>query len=77
MEAPVGADVNLGALAKLDLTGAGIVGTARTAALLAADEGADAIHMHHFVQAARRQFQREGRLLTNLDLGKHANLLSC
>jgi AAA+ superfamily predicted ATPase len=76
MEAPVGADVNLGALAKLDLTGAGIVGTARTAALLAADEGAGAIHMHHFVQAARRQFQREGRLLTNLDLGKYANLLS-
>jgi hypothetical protein len=75
-EAPVGADVNLGALAKLDLTGAGIVGTARTAALLAVDEGAGAIRMQHFVQAARRQFQREGRLLTNLDLGKYAGLLS-
>jgi len=74
-EAPLGADVNLPSLAKLDLTGAGIVGTARTAALLAADEGADAIQMRHFVQAMRRQFQREARLLTNLDLGKYAHLL--
>ena len=74
-EAPLGADVNLAALARLDLTGAGIVGTARTAALLAVDEGTDAIHMRHFVQAARRQFQREARLLTNLDLGKYAHLL--
>ena len=74
-EAPLAADVNLAALAKLDLTGAGIVGTARTAALLAADEGAAAIHMRHFVQATRRQFQREARLLTNLDLGKYAHLL--
>jgi AAA+ superfamily predicted ATPase len=75
VEAPLGTDVNLAALAKLDLTGAGIVGTARTAALLAADEGAEAIHMRHFVQAAHRQYQREARLLTNLDLGRYANLL--
>ena len=74
-EAPLGADVNLAALAKLDLTGAGIVGTARTAALLAADEGAEAIHMRHFVHAAHRQYQREARLLTNLDLGRYAHLL--
>ena len=74
-EAPVSTDVNLAALAKLDLTGAGIVGTARTAALLAADEGAGAIRMHHLVHAARRQFQHEGRLLTHHDLGKYANLL--
>jgi len=74
-EAPLGADVNLAALARLDLTGAGIVGTARTAALLAVDEGTDAIHMCHFVQAARRQFQREARLLTSLDLGKYSHLL--
>jgi len=74
-EAPVSTDVNVAALAKLDLTGAGIVGTARTAALLAADEGGGAICMRHLVQAARRQFQREGRLLTLHDLGKYAQLL--
>ena len=74
-EAPLGADVNVAALAKLDLTGAGIVGTARTAALLAADEGTGAILMRHFVQAARRQFQREARLLTGADLGPYADLL--
>jgi ATPase family protein associated with various cellular activities (AAA)/winged helix domain-containing protein len=74
-EAPLGADVNVAALARLDLTGAGIVGTARTAALLAADEGAAAILMRHFVHAARRQFAREARLLTGADLGPYATLL--
>jgi hypothetical protein len=71
-EAPLGEDVDLEALARLDLTGAGITGTARTAALLAADEGADAIHMPHLVQAVHRQFHREARLLTAADLGPHA-----
>ena len=74
-EAPLGSDVDLAALARLDLTGAGIVGTARTAALLAADEGAEAISMRHFVHAARRQFQREARLLTGGDLGRYASML--
>jgi hypothetical protein len=74
-EAPLGADVNVAALAKLDLTGAGIVGTARTAALLAADEGCGAIQMRHFIHAARRQYQREARLLTSADLGPYAHLL--
>jgi hypothetical protein len=67
-EAPLLGDVDLAALAQLDLTGAGIVGTAHTAALLAADDGA--IGMQHLVQAAHRQFHREARLLTGLDL-KH------
>jgi hypothetical protein len=75
-EAPLAADVDVAALARLDLTGAGIVGTARTAALLAADEGTGAILMRHFVHAARRQFEREARLLTGADLGAYAHLLS-
>jgi hypothetical protein len=74
-QAPLGDDVDLAALARLDLTGAGIVGTAHTAALLAADEGAQAISMRHFVHAARRQFQREARLLSGSDLGPYASLL--
>jgi hypothetical protein len=74
-QAPLDADVDLAALARLDLTGAGIMGTARTAALLAADEGAPAIGMRHLVHAARRQFQREARLLTGNDLGLYASML--
>jgi hypothetical protein len=73
--APLEEDVDLAALARLDLTGAGIVGTARTAALMAADEGKESIGMRHLVQAARRQFHREARLLTSSDLGRYANLL--
>jgi hypothetical protein len=73
--APLATDVDLDALAKLDLTGAAIMGIARTAALLTADEGSGAIEMRHLVQAARRQFHREARLLTGPDLGKYAHLL--
>jgi SpoVK/Ycf46/Vps4 family AAA+-type ATPase len=73
---PLAGDVDLEALAKLDLTGAGVVGTARTAALLAADEGAESIQMRHLVQAARRQFHREARLLTSSDLGRYSHLLT-
>jgi SpoVK/Ycf46/Vps4 family AAA+-type ATPase len=75
-EAPLGGDVDFETMAQLDLTGAGIVGTARTAALLAADEGAASICMRHLVHAARRQFYREARLLKSTDLGRHAHLLS-
>jgi SpoVK/Ycf46/Vps4 family AAA+-type ATPase len=74
-EAPLGGDMDVEALSRLDLTGAGIVGTARTAALLAANEGAESIRMHHLIQAARRQFHREARLLTTSDLGQYAHLL--
>jgi hypothetical protein len=73
--APLAGDFDLDTMARLDLTGAGIVGTARTAALLAADEGSPSIQMRHLVQAARRQFHREARLLTSSDLGQYASLL--
>jgi MoxR-like ATPase len=72
--APVGARVDRDALARLDLTGAGIVGAARTAALLAADEGSAAITMAHVVRAVVRQFRREARVLTAADLGPYASL---
>jgi hypothetical protein len=54
--------VDLAALAALDLTGAGIVGSARTAALLAAAEGSDGLSMAHLAHAVARQFRSEGRL---------------
>lgn len=73
--APLDPGADLDALSRLDLTGAGIVGIARTAALLAADEGAAAIAMPHLVQATARQFRRETRLLTPSELGPYAALL--
>lgn len=74
-EAPLGGDVDFDALAELDLTGAGIAGTARTAALLAADAHAESITMTHVVQGLSRQYQREARMLRPADLGRHAVLL--
>ncbi|RST10120.1 ATP-binding protein [Streptomyces sp. WAC05374] len=74
-EAPLAPNVDLDALARLDMTGAGITAAARTAALAAADSGGDAIHMRHVVRGVARQFQREARLLRPSELGPHAHLL--
>lgn len=74
-EAPLDGRVDLDVLACLDMTGAGIAGAARTAALLAAEQGAAHIHMAHVVQGVARQYLREGRLLTPAELGPHAALL--
>ena len=68
----VGLDFDL--LARIDLTGGGIVGAARTAALLAADADSDAIGMAHVVRGLARQFKREARLLTTDDLGPFADM---
>lgn len=73
--APLDPEVNLPALARLDMTGAGIVSVARTAALLAADAGAPSITMSHVVRATARQYRREARLLTPSELGAYAPLL--
>ncbi|MFI9586801.1 ATP-binding protein [Streptomyces sp. NPDC052236] len=74
-EAPLAPDVDLDVLARLDMTGAGIAAAARTAALSAADGGAEAIGMRHVVRGVTRQFQREARLLRPSELGPHAHLL--
>lgn len=68
-------DVELGDLARFDLTGAAIFSAAQTAAYLAAAEGADAIGPAHVVRGLARQFQREARILTANDLGRHAHHL--
>jgi hypothetical protein len=52
-------DVDLDAVAGLELTGAGIVGAVRTAGLLA---GAEAVGMSHLLAGLSRQFRAEGRL---------------
>jgi hypothetical protein len=73
--APLDPGADLDVLSRLDLTGAGIVGIARTAALLAAGDGAAAIGMPHLVQATARQFRRETRILTASELGPYGGLL--
>ncbi|MFI0777444.1 ATP-binding protein [Streptomyces sp. NPDC021212] len=74
-EAPLAPDVDLDALARLDMTGAGIAAAARTAALAAADADSATIGMRHIVRGVARQFQREARLLRPTELGPHAHLL--
>ncbi|MER6912554.1 ATP-binding protein [Streptomyces sp. NPDC000594] len=75
-EAPLAPDVDLDAVARLDLTGAGIASAARTAALAAADGGGSTITMRHVVRGVARQFQREARLLRPSELAQYAELLA-
>lgn len=74
-EAPLAADVDLGALSKLDMTGAGIASAARSAALIAADSDRGVIGMRDVVAGIARQYQREARLLRPAELGRYAGLL--
>jgi len=62
------ADVDLDAFARLDMTGAGIVSAARTAALLAASSGEDRISAARILAGVQRQFRHEGRMLLESDL---------
>ena len=73
-EAPIASDVDLDAVAGLEMTGASICGAARRAALLAADAGEKMIAMTHVIQGIRRQFNHEARLLRPEELGRHAFL---
>jgi SpoVK/Ycf46/Vps4 family AAA+-type ATPase len=70
-ESPMAGDLDVSVLARLDLTGAGIVGAAQTAALLAARENTS-VSMRHVVRGLVRQYQREARVLSAHDLGAHA-----
>ena len=73
-KSPISSDVDLDAIAALEMTGASIRDAARMAALLAADGGAKMITMTHVIQGIRRQYNREARLLRPEDLGRHASL---
>jgi AAA+ superfamily predicted ATPase len=70
-DTPMAGDLDITALARLDLTGAGIVGAAQSAALLAARENTS-VAMRHVVHGLVRQYQREARVLNTHDLGQHA-----
>lgn len=56
-------DLDWPELVRLDLTGAGIHGAARLAALLAAVRGDERIGMEHVAEAVGRQLRQEARLL--------------
>jgi ATPase family associated with various cellular activities (AAA) len=73
--APLHEGIDFDALSQLDMTGAAIVAAARTAALLAADSSAPKITMRHVIRATARQFRREARVLTPVDLGQYGELL--
>ncbi|MCI0392746.1 MAG: ATP-binding protein [Acidobacteria bacterium] len=77
--APLEEGIDFDLLARLDLTGAGIVGAAQTAALMALEaenENHEAvITKSHVVRAIARQYRREARLLTSSELGPYAPLL--
>ncbi|GLY40039.1 ATPase [Amycolatopsis sp. NBRC 101858] len=75
-EAPLAPEVDLEALCRLDMTGAGITSAARTAALAAADSACESILMRHVVLGVSRQFQREARLFRPAELGRYAGLLT-
>ncbi|MFI0418833.1 ATP-binding protein [Spongiactinospora sp. 9N601] len=75
-KAPLAEDVDLAALCRLDMTGAGITAAARAAALAAADDESRAIGMRHVVKGISRQFQREARLFRPSELGPYAGLLA-
>ena len=72
---PVAEDVDLALLARLELTGAGIVSAVRTAALRAAQSGAAHVAAADLVVGIARQYQRESRLLTARDLGRYGDHL--
>jgi hypothetical protein len=74
-QAPIGDELDIPFLAKLDLTGAGIAGAGRMAAFLAADDGAERISMTHVVRGLTRQFRAEGRVIGAPELGRYATLV--
>jgi len=75
-EAPLAPEVDLEALCRLGMTGAGITSAARTTALAAADAACESILMQHVVRGVSRQFQREARLFRPAELGRYAGLLT-
>jgi SpoVK/Ycf46/Vps4 family AAA+-type ATPase len=66
--APLDARLSLTGLARLDLTGAGVMAVARSAALLAAENDSAVIGREHLCEAIVRQFRQESRLLRSGEL---------
>ena len=67
--------VDIGCLAGLDLTGAGIAAIGRSAAALATAGSPAPLTVADLLTATRKQFQREARLLPREQLGTYSRLL--
>ena len=68
---PLGA-LDVEYLSEFEFTGGNIKNVALTAAFLAADEDS-AVEMTHVVRAARREFQKSGRLTSSREFGEYLN----
>jgi len=69
--APVSSDVDFGFLARrLNITGGNIKNVVINAAFLAA-ANSGVIHMEHFVRAARREYEKIGRLCTEAEFAPY------
>lgn len=68
-EAPV-VDLDLDALSRMEVSGGNIRNIALNAAFLAAGEGS-AIGMRHLMHAARREYSKIDKLLTEAEFGRH------
>jgi SpoVK/Ycf46/Vps4 family AAA+-type ATPase len=73
--APMADDIDYGFLAnRLNLAGGNIRNIVVNAAFLAA-ENSGVIHMRHFIRAARREYEKTGRICTADDFAPYHNLL--
>lgn len=74
-QAPLGPDVDLGFMARqFKITGGNIKNIAIGAAFLAAGDGG-VIRMEHLIRAAKREFQKIGRLCTEADFAQYSDLV--
>jgi ATP-dependent 26S proteasome regulatory subunit len=72
-EAPL-APLDLAALSRLEISGGNIRNIALNAAFLAAGEGAN-IRMEHVLHAARREYAKIDKLITETEFGSHLRLM--
>jgi len=73
-QAPLG-PLDLTALARLEISGGNIRNIALNAAFLAAGAGVN-IQMEHVLHAARREYAKIDKLLTEAEFGSHARLMT-
>lgn len=66
---PLADDIDFDVLARLDMTGAAITASARTAALMAVADGRDKVRRDDVLRAIARQYQIEARVLNPAELG--------
>ena len=72
-QAPL-APLDLAALSRLEISGGNIRNIALNAAFLAAGERAN-IRMEHVLHAARREYTKIDKLLTEAEFGSHLRLM--